>query len=289
MTVLEYTAAAAQAVLKPHAPESHKDHYGRVLAICGCRGYTGAAWFAAMGAVRTGAGVVSLAVPESIYPILAIKLNEPVVLSLPDRDGRLCPDSLDALASPLDRADALLVGPGLGRGEAVTQAVLELLRRAKCPIVLDADGINAIAEHTDILQHTAHPVILTPHGGEFFRLSGVKNATADELSHFAAEHRCIVLAKRHRTLVAAPDGTVTENTTGNPGMAKGGSGDVLAGMILALLGQGVPPAEAARAGAWFHGKAGDRCANRIGEYGMTPTDLLAEIPAVLHYLNSKEW
>ena len=289
MNVISYPAEMAQAVLSPRAPESHKDHYGRVLAVCGCRGYTGAAWFAAMGAVRTGAGVVTLAVPESIYPILAVKLNEPVVLSLPDLDGKLCTASLDTLEASLRRADALLIGPGLGRGEAVTEAVLTLLQTAKCPIILDADGINAINGHIDVLQHTAHPVILTPHGGEFARLSGIRDADDDDLSQFAAEKRCIVLSKRHRTLIAASDGQVFRNTTGNPGMAKGGSGDVLAGMILALLGQGIAPLDAACAGAWFHGKAGDRCANRIGEYGMTPTDMLGEIPAVLHYLNSKEW
>ena len=289
MNVISYTASMAQAVLSPRAPESHKDHYGRVLAVCGCRGYTGAAWFSAMGAVRTGAGVVTLAVPESIYPILAVKLNEPVVLSLPDHDGKLCPSSLAVLASSLRRADALLIGPGLGRGAQVTEAVLTLLQTAECPIILDADGINAINGHIDVLQHTAHPVILTPHGGEFSRLSGIREADAAEISRFAVQNRCIVLRKSHRTLIAAPDGQVFQNTTGNPGMAKGGSGDVLAGMILALLGQGVSPFDAARAGAWFHGKAGDRCANRIGEFGMTPTDLLGEIPAVLHYLNSKEW
>ena len=265
MNIIPYTAEMAQAVLSPRAPESHKDHYGRVLAVCGCRGYTGAAWFSAMGAVRTGAGVVTLAVPESIYPILAVKLNEPVVLSLPDQDGKLCPASLDALAASLHRADALLIGPGLGRGEQVTNAVLTLLQTANCPVILDADGINAINGHIHVLQHTAHPVILTPHGGEFARLSGSKSADADSVSHFAQENHCIVLSKRHRTLIAAPDGQIFQNTTGNPGMAKGGSGDVLAGMILALLGQGVSPLDAACAGAWFHGRAGDRCANRIGE------------------------
>lgn len=289
MNIIPYTAGRAQAVLSPRAPESHKDHYGRVLAVCGCRGYTGAAWFSAMGAVRTGAGVVTLAVPESIYPILAVKLNEPVVLSLPDHDGKLCPASLDALDASLRRADALLVGPGLGRGDAVTDAVLRLLQAAECPVILDADGINAVGGHINVLQHTKHPVILTPHGGEFFRLTGAKNAAAEDVSRFAQENGCIVLRKSHRTLIAAPDGQVFQNTTGNPGMAKGGSGDVLAGMILALLGQGVSPLDAACAGAWFHGRAGDRCANRIGEYGMTPTDMLNEIPAVLHYLNSKEW
>lgn len=289
MDFIKITADRARSVLHPRPHESHKDHYGRVLAVCGCLGYTGAAWFAAMGAVRTGSGVVTLAVPQPVYPILAAKLNEPVVLPLPDEGGKLCPASLEMLDAPLRRADALLVGPGLGRSDGVTEAVLALLESARCPVVLDADGINALGGHIDVLQRSAHPVVLTPHAGEFARLTSVKEPAAEDASRFAQENRCVVLLKGHRTAVAAPDGAVYRNTTGNPGMAKGGSGDVLAGMLLSLLGQGVPPVDAACAAAWFHGRAGDRCANKIGEFGMTPTDMLDAIPGLLRYLNSKEW
>ena len=163
------------------------------------------------------------------------------------------------------------------------------MRELPCPLVLDADGINALAGHIDVLCSAAHPVVLTPHAGEFARLTGIAHPTAQDAADFAARYRCVLLLKSHRTLIAAPDGTVTRNVTGNPGMAKGGSGDVLAGMLLSLLGQGLPPAGAARAAACLHGQAGDRCANALSEYGMTPTDLLDELPRLLHKFNSREW
>lgn len=124
---------------------------------------------------------------------------------------------------------------------------------------------------------------------EFARLTGIHDPTPDDAADFAVRNRCVLLLKGHRTLVAAPDGTVTRNTTGNPGMAKGGSGDVLAGMILSLVGQGLAPQDAARVGAWLHGRTGDVCANRLSEYGMTPTDMLAMLPEVLHEYNTREW
>lgn len=288
----DITAEMIRPLIKQRPAESHKDHYGRVLAVCGSTGYTGAAYFAAQSAVRTGSGVVTLAIPESVYPILAVKLNEPVVRPLPcDANGQICLRSLGALLCMTSRSDALLIGCGLGRSEEATRAVLALLRAATCPVVVDADGINALAEHIDVLRQTRWPVILTPHKGEFARLSGVSPEKADQgaASLFAVKNRCFIVLKSHRTIIAAPDGTCLQNTTGNPGMAKGGSGDVLAGMVLSLLGQRLKPLDACCAGVFLHGAAGDRCANRLGEFGMTPTDLLREIPAVMKCYNSREW
>lgn len=260
--------------------ETNKNDYGRVLAVCGCRGYTGAAYFAAQAAVRMGSGVVTLAVPEAVYPILAVKLNEPVVRPLPgDGEGKFARAALEELQALASRADALLVGSGLGRSEALDEIVFSLIRTSTCPMVVDADGINALAGHIDILRQAGAPVILTPHKGEFARVSGVAPAQADEAAlEFAQRTGCVLLLKSHRTLITAPDGRQARNTTGNPGMAKGGSGDVLAGMLLSLLGQGVPPFEAACAGAWLHGAAGDLCAAACGEYGMTPGDMLGMLP-----------
>ncbi|MGM9612944.1 MAG: NAD(P)H-hydrate dehydratase [Butyricicoccus sp.] len=269
--------------LLPHrAPETHKNDYGRVLAVCGCRGYTGAAYFAAQGAVRMGSGVVTLAVPEAIYPILAVKLNEPVVRPLPaDETGKFSAAAADELLALAARADALLIGSGLGRSAALDALVMELLRTACCPMVVDADGINALAGHKDVLREAGGPCILTPHKGEFQRLSGVAPMEADAAAqHFAMETGCVLLLKGHRTLISAPDGRQMRNTTGNAGMAKGGSGDVLAGMLLSLLGQGLDAFDAACAGAWLHGAVGDRCAAERGEYGMTPTDMLEALPYV---------
>lgn len=271
-----------QRLLPRRAPETHKNDYGRVLAVCGCKGYTGAAYFAAQGAVRMGSGVVTLAVPEPVYPILAVKLNEPVVRPMPaDGTGKFSAEAADTLMELAARADALLIGSGLGRSAALDELVAELIRAARCPMVLDADGINALAGHRNVLREAGGPCILTPHKGEFQRLSGIAPDEADAAAQqFAMETGCVLLLKSHRTLISAPDGRQMRNTTGNPGMAKGGSGDVLAGMLLSLLGQGVDAFDAACAGAWLHGAAGDWCAAELGEYGMTPTDMLEALPYV---------
>ena len=268
--------------LLPHRrPETHKNDYGRVLAVCGCKGYTGAAYFAAQSAVRMGSGVVTLAVPEAIYPVLAVKLNEPVVRPMPcDEAGRFSVNAVDELLALAAHADAMLLGCGLGRSTALDELIFSMIRTARCPMVLDADGINALAGHIDVLREAKAPCILTPHKGEFQRISGVVPADADAeaAKRFAVENGCVLLLKSHRTLITAPDGRQMRNTTGNPGMAKGGSGDVLAGMLLSLLGQGLDAFDAACAGAWLHGAAGDRCAAEMGEYGMMPTDMLRALP-----------
>ena len=260
--------------------ESHKGDYGKILLLCGSRGFTGAAALAAMGALRTGAGLVYLAVPESIYAIEAVKLTEPVVLPLPDEGGMLSKDAVSKIGELLPKMDAVLFGCGSGLG-AGPAAVLEfLLKHAECPLVLDADGITLAARHKDILRGRSHPTILTPHDGEFARLGPVDSPRVEQTMDLARELGCILLRKGHRTLIT--DGTVCwENRTGNPGMAVGGSGDALAGILVSLLGQGLPPLEAAAAAAWLHGRAGDLCAAEMGEYGMLPTDLVARLPRLL--------
>ncbi len=269
---------------------ANKNDFGRVLCVCGCAGYTGAAYFAVQGAVRMGSGVVTLATPEKAWPVLAVKLNEPVVRPMPcGTDGMLSKESLPALLSLAERADALLIGCGLGRSYAVAEVVITLLQQARCQIVLDADGINALCAHKDVLRQTARPVILTPHAGEFARLSGIEAAEPAELTLFARKNNCIVLYKGHRTLIATPDGALYRNHSGNPGMAKGGSGDVLAGMLVSLCGQGLGPVEAACAAAWLHGRAGDLAANALSEYGMTPSDMLHHLPILLRRYNTREW
>lgn len=278
------------ALMPRRAAESSKSDYGRILCVCGSAGYTGAAFFAAQGAVRMGSGVVTLAVPERAWPVLAVKLSEPVVRPLPcTEDGLFSVRALPRLLELAEHADALLIGCGLGRSDEVTEVVCTLLCEAACPIVLDADGIFALAQHKDILHRTAKPLVMTPHAGEFARLSGKKQRQPEELRAFAQENRCTVLYKAHRTLIAAPDGRLFRNHTGNPGMAKGGSGDTLAGMLVSLIGQGLASEDAACAAAWLHGAAGDSAANRYGEYGMTPTDLLACLPGVTRRYNTREW
>ena len=261
-------------LLPDRNPWGHKGNFGKLLLLCGSRGYTGAAFFAAMGALRAGAGLVFLGVPESIYGIEAVKLNEPVIFPLPDAGGRLSADAVPEILSRLPRMDAVLVGPGLGQSEGTLAVVRAVLEKAECPVVVDADGINVLRAHRDLLRGRKLSTILTPHDGEFARLGGVigedRMAAAAAL---AEELGCVVLLKGHETCITdGIDGYI--NPTGNPGMAVGGSGDVLAGVITALLGAGLPPLEAAACGAWLHGAAGDRCAAERGEYGMTPSDLI---------------
>ena len=268
-------------LLPDRNPWGHKGNFGKLLLLCGSRGYTGAAFFAAMGALRSGAGLVFLGVPESIYGIEAVKLNEPVIFPLPDADGRLSAAAVPEILSRIPRMDAVLVGPGLGQSEGTLAVVRAVLEKAECPVVVDADGINVLRAHRDLLRGRKSPTILTPHDGEFARLGGIIGedrmaaaaALADDLG-------CVVLLKGHETCVTdGTDGYI--NPTGNSGMAVGGSGDVLAGVITALLGAGLPPLEAAACGAWLHGTAGDRCASELGQYGMLPTDMLSALPRLM--------
>lgn len=268
-------------LLPDRNPWGHKGNFGKLLLLCGSRGYTGAAFFAAMGALRAGAGLVFLGVPESIYGIEAVKLNEPVIFPLPDESGRLSADAVPKILARLPQMDAVLVGPGLGQSEGTLAVVRAVLEKAECPVVVDADGINVLSAHRDLLRGRKSPTILTPHDGEFARLGGVigedRMAAAAAL---AEELGCVVLLKGHETCITdGTDGYI--NPTGNPGMAVGGSGDVLAGVITALLGAGLPPLEAAACGAWLHGAAGDRCAAELGQYGMLPTDMLSALPRLM--------
>ena len=268
-------------ILPDRDPEGHKGTFGKVLLLCGSRGFTGAAYLAAMGALRCGAGLVFLGVPESIYAIEAVKLNEPVVFPLPDRDGMLAESAVEPVLARLDQTDAVLIGCGLGQSPGVLAVVRAVLEHARCPVVVDADGINVLRAHKDILRGRQYPTILTPHLGEFTRFGGVvgRDKMADA-ARFARLWNCALVLKGRGTCVT--DGLHGfRNPTGNPGMAVGGSGDVLAGMILGLLGQGIPALKAAACAVWLHGAAGDLCAQELGQYAMLPTDMLERLPRLL--------
>lgn len=266
----------------PKRPRTaHKGDFGKLFLLAGARGYTGAPVLCSQAAVRTGVGLVYLGVPEEIYPIVAVKCDEAM------------PFPLSTPGAALEKAkgcDAAVIGPGLGRRPETRELVCLLLEQLDIPVILDADGINALTGHIDVLDKRTAPTVLTPHEGEFQRLTGCQIPIQDRMAaarNFAGEHGCTLVLKGHRTVTAASDGRVWINTTGNPGMAKGGSGDVLAGMLAALLGQrhiidawgGLE--ETVAAGVLYHGMAGDRCADRLGEYAMTPTDLIMTLPEVL--------
>lgn len=281
MKISELDRWDALRILPDRNPFGHKGTFGKILLLCGSRGFTGAAYFAAMGALRAGAGLVFLGVPESIYAIEAVKLNEPVVFPLPEQDGKLSVEAIPAILERLPAMDAVLVGCGLGISEGTRGVVGSVLENAACPVILDADGINVLSGHMDLLRGRRYPTILTPHDGEFLRVGGrLDGDRMAAAAAFASEHGCILLLKGHHTCIT--DGQIGYgNRTGNPGMAVGGSGDVLAGILAGLLGQGIEPIKAAACAAWFHGAAGDLCAGELGQYAMLPTDMLSALPRLL--------
>jgi NAD(P)H-hydrate epimerase len=272
--------------LAPRSPDSHKGDFGRVLIVAGSRGMSGAAILCATAALRGGAGLVRAAVPGDILPIVAGGNSCYMTAPLPaDAEGRLAAQAEADVLSLAAASDVIAAGPGLGHTPAVESVVRALLARTPGLLVLDADALNVLAGQTEVLRGRAMPPVLTPHPGEFARLIGRK-VSADpgerrELAmQFAAEHGVVLLLKGHGTVVT--DGRrVYVNTTGNPGMATGGSGDVLTGLIAALLGQHLVPFAAAQLGAHLHGLAGDLARDDIGEASLIATDLIAYLPRAL--------
>ena len=264
----------------------HKGTFGKVYLLGGSVGYTGAPVLCAGGAVHSGCGLVFLGVPETVWPIAAARCLCAMPHPLAEQDGRLSAAAETEIRHRAAVCDAVAVGCGLGRSEGSDVLVRALLTLEK-PLVLDADGINAIAGHMDVLDSRSAPTVLTPHDGEFHTLTG-QWPGKDRLStalDFAKAHHCVLVLKGHRTIVAGPDGRAYLNTTGNDGLAKGGSGDVLAGLITSFLAQGMDALEAAAAAVWVHGKAGDQMAEQYGRRGMTASNVMLEgIPAVLKEL-----
>lgn len=278
-------------LVKRRDRQAHKGTYGHCLIIAGSTGKTGAAALAANSAVRTGSGLVTLAVPESINQILEVKTTEAMTLPLPDAgSGHLTIHSLVALEKQLAGKDALAIGPGIDRRPASVTVVQTLIETVSIPMVIDADGLNALAEDTSILhRRRSQNIVLTPHPGEMSRLLGsaIPDVAAIRISvaqEFARTFGVYVVLKGARTIIAAPNGMAAINGSGNPGMASGGMGDVLTGIIVSLLGQGYSTWNACRLGVFIHGLAGDLVAMEQGEIGMTATDLTTRIPLALNRL-----
>ena len=281
MNFMKLDHQAVLSVLPDRDVFAHKGNFGKILLLCGSVGYTGAAALAAMGALRSGAGLVFLGVPASIYTIEAIKLTEAIVFPLPDADGAFAEEAITPISERLAGMDAVLIGPGIGKSPACLHILEYVLRFFKGPIVLDADGLNLIAAHKDILRDRTSPTILTPHSGEFARLGGVLSGDRiHDAVTMAQDLKSIVVLKGHDTVVT--DGhQIYVNDTGNPGMAVGGCGDVLAGMVVGFVGQNIEPLQAAACAVWLHGAAGDLCAAELGQYGMLPTDMLKVLPRLM--------
>ena len=273
--------AYAKTLLPPRKEDGHKGDFGKLLVLGGSVGYTGAPYLAASAAEHSGCGLTYLGVPESIWAIEAAKCAGTMPFPLPEADGKLCIASLDAMQDKLNACDVVALGPGLGRGRETERLVHALLRQVRGPLVLDADGLNALAGCAERLcERRGRVTILTPHNGEFARLTGKtlrEIASSERLglaSRFACEHGCILVLKGHRTLIALPDGTLYRNTSGTSALSKGGSGDVLTGLIASLLCQGAGAAEAAVLGVWLHGRAGELLEEEMTAYCASPLALI---------------
>lgn len=271
-------------LFKPYPPDAHKGTFGRVFILAGSAGMTGAAALCSLAAARSGAGLVTLGTPESLNDIMEAKITEVMTLALPETPQRSF--SIKALEKALEfssRCDAAAIGPGLSRQDETRDFIRQFVAACPVPMVIDADGLNALAEKPEILAGLKVPAIITPHPGEMARLLSTDAGAVQEdrvgaVREAAKRFKCTALLKGARTMIAAPEGSLWINPTGNPGMATGGSGDVLTGIIAAFLARGMEPWEAAAAGAYIHGLAGDLAAAAKGEISLIASDLLDFLP-----------
>jgi len=287
-------AAWVDRTLPRRSPDSHKGGFGRVLVVAGARGFTGAAVLAARGAIRAGAGLVTVGIPTSLAAMLPASLPEAMTHPLPETpEGTLSERAGEAILEFAAGVSAVAIGPGLTTNPEVVTLVRRLLPRLDHPVVVDADGLNALAGEAARLRDVPGPVIITPHPGEMARLSGgsVAEVQRDRVAAArgaASTFGVIVVLKGARTVVASPDGHARIIPTGNAAMATGGMGDVLTGVVAALLGQRVPPFEAAACAAYLHGLAGDLAAASRGELGLLAREVADEIPRALARVRAGE-
>lgn len=282
--------ADAPSLLPRRARASSKHDYGRLLIVGGSVGYSGAPTLASRAAVRGGAGLVHLAVPRDIYLVAAIKNDEAMTMPVDcDENGVISARAIPALMDILPRCDVLAMGPGLGRSRGVAELVRTLALECEAQVVLDADALWALSQfEPDFLSRLGKPAVLTPHEGEFVRHLGGELAPSREAAaeRYAREHGCIMVLKGANTVVAFPDGKTYVNRSGNPGLARGGSGDALTGIMGALLCQ-FPADKAVPLAVYLHGLAGDIAAGEKGEYGMTITDVIDALPQAMKLITEE--
>lgn len=275
--------------LKPRAVDANKGSFGRLLCITGSLGMAGAAVLSARAAVKSGVGLVDVAIPKSIYNIVGSNVLEPIYTLFPEnKTGSISKESIEKLIERLKLSTACLIGCGLSVNEDTEKVLRAIVENANIPLIIDADGINIISKNIDILNRERNKeIIITPHPGEMARLI---NKTVKEVQEnrelyakqVAKKYNITVVLKGAGTIVASPLGEFYLNTTGNPGMAKGGSGDVLAGMIASFVAQGVKPLYASAMGVYIHGAAGDLSAKKFSQTSMTPMDIIENIGNVIN-------
>jgi NAD(P)H-hydrate epimerase len=273
--------------------EAHKGTFGSVTAIAGSLGLTGAAYLCSNAAARAGAGTVRLLVAETIYPILAAKCVE--VMATPVREaapGALGPSAFDALKGHLETASACLLGPGLGQARPTWRLIQRLVPAIRCPLVVDADGLNALAAEKRLLRRLGKDRVLTPHPGEMSRLSGLPTSEVQRdrravAAQAARDWQAVVVLKGAHTIVAGPNGELSEDPHEVPALATGGTGDVLGGVIAGLMAQGLDAYRAAVTGVYVHAEAGRRVSSWLGASGLLASDLLLEVPLVMKALRTE--
>jgi NAD(P)H-hydrate epimerase len=280
--------------IEPRQPTTHKGQAGHVCVLSGSLGKTGAASLVSLGAARAGAGLVTLFIPESLNAILEVKLTEAMTLPIAETPEKT-PSSaaLQQILDFLQGKQALAMGPGISTHQDTASLVKELLPKARCPMVLDADAITVVSENPAILRKAQVPLVLTPHPGEMARICNrtvpdVQRNRLETASSFSRDYGVVLVLKGHRTVIAAPDGKLAINSSGNPAMASGGMGDTLTGIIAGLLAQGFDPFHAACLGVYVHGAACDRIFDGVSTRGLLATDMLDEVPAVLGDLEGHE-
>lgn len=288
------TPAGIRAELIRRDPNAHKGRTGHLLVVSGAVGKTGAAALSALSAVRSGAGLVTLAIPRSLNPIAETLVLEAMTAPLPEYEqGHIGESAFDRVMELLEGKQCLAIGPGIGTEPETARLVHRLIRKCPVPMVIDADGLNNLAGNTEILKESRVPMILTPHPGEMARLAAT---TAGEIQkdriraarEFAVSHGVHLVLKGARTVIAHPDGTAFVNPTGNPGMASGGMGDVLTGVIAGLVTQGYSIESAARVGVYLHGAAADTLSRTIGPFGFLASEVMNSVPGEIKRLLDAE-
>lgn len=274
-------------ISKKRKRQAHKGDYGRLLIIAGSVGMTGAAFLASEAALRSGCGLVTLGLPESLNSIAEKRLTEVITKPLPEtKEKTLSKKALSEIIVLLKNKDAAVIGPGLSQHKQTKALVLSLLPKLDIPAVLDADALNSLAGKVSAVKKAKAPLIMTPHPGEMSRLINVKTKDIQKnrktvALDFAKKYNVTLVLKGHNTVVANPKHKIYVNKTGNPGMATAGSGDVLCGIIGSFLAQGAIPYEAAKQGVYLHGLAGDLAAKKVGEVSLIAGDILAKVPEAI--------
>jgi hydroxyethylthiazole kinase-like uncharacterized protein yjeF len=278
------TKSQVRDILPIRKQDTHKGDYGKAFIVAGSIGMTGAAMLICGAALKSGAGLLKIAIPQSLDTIIETKLTEAITVPLPElKKGTVGISDIDKILDMMTQADVIAIGPGSGKNRGLEEVIRNIIEHATIPIVLDADALNALSKRKEILSQFKTPVVMTPHVGEMARLTGLDTAYINTnrikvATEFAKRWHAMIVLKGARTVIADPSGEIYLNQTGNPGMATAGSGDVLTGIVTSFIAQGIEPMKAAIAAVYIHGMAGDRAVHHLGEYGLMAGDIVREVP-----------